>query len=133
MANCRVPGPTCAESVEPRGSNPPRGGFASPSPVGANTAGAVSSGITGWPRDIRWSEFSQVSRSPGGITEDAQIHSEVDSVERVNLIRENGQFRVSGYTARIKVVREDTWVVLGKKTDALLAHEQGHFDITGLC
>ena len=33
---------------------------------------------------------------------------------------------------RLTVIAEDTWVVRSAKTDALLAHEQGHFDISGV-
>jgi predicted secreted Zn-dependent protease len=50
----------------------------------------------------------------------------------LSVAKENGQFRLPNYPAKLEVVVDDTWVVSGTKSDELLAHEQVHFDITGL-
>ncbi len=134
MGGCRVPGPTCSDAVEARGGNQTRGGSAPPRPTGTNTSQSAPGGgvISGWPRAIAWSEFREISKRPDGVLEDAQIHSEVSSPSRLSVTRENGQFRLPNYPAKLDVVPDDTWVVTGTKSDALLAHEQVHFDITGL-
>lgn len=134
MGGCRVPGPTCSDTADARGGNQTRGGSGAPNPTGTKTTrSSPGSGIiSGWPRSIAWSEFSEISSRPQSIAEDAQIHSEVSSPSRLNVARENGQFRLPNYPAKLDVVRDDTWVVTGAKSDALLAHEQVHFDITGL-
>ncbi len=41
-------------------------------------------------------------------------------------------FRVASITVEIVTVQEDTWVVTSQKSDDLLSHEQGHYDLTGL-
>jgi len=134
MGGCKIPGPTCTDTVEARGGNPTRGGSAAPLPTGTSTSQAAPSGgtISGWPRKIEWSEFREIQKRPDGMSEDAQIHSEVSSPSRLSVARENGQFRLPNYPAKLEVVRDDTWVVAGTKSDDLLAHEQVHFDITGL-
>jgi len=50
----------------------------------------------------------------------------------LSVARENGLFRLPNYPAKLEVVRDDTWAVAGTKNNDLLAHEQVHFDITGL-
>jgi hypothetical protein len=47
--------------------------------------------------------------------------------------RENGQFKLGNVTFRMGANRRDSWVVASQKGAALLAHEQGHYDIAGLC
>lgn len=133
MGTGRIPGPVIDGVVETASDNPPRGGFADPKPIGAKTGGSGSGpSLTGWPRQIGWSEFRDVAARPAGEEEDAQIHTEVTQPERVDVAREEGRLRLSSYTVRVRVIRDDTWVVAAAKSDRLKAHEQGHFDITGL-
>jgi len=128
MGGFRIPGPTRIEDA---------GGDAIPRdtgsrPVGKNTGRSAGPRLDGWPRSIAWSEFSEVASRPAGVNEAAQIHTEVVQPDQVGVQRENGRLRLGGYVVRVQVVSADTWVVTGQKTNELLAHEQGHFDITGL-
>jgi hypothetical protein len=125
MGGGRVPGPI-------RGEDPFERGFTDPIPLGGNSSGGGSVKLTGWPRAIKWGEFRDLDSRPSEKDEDAQIHSEVQQPEKVDVTRDGGRFRISGYTATLVVVAEDTWVVKDQKSDALLVHEQGHYDITGL-
>jgi hypothetical protein len=129
MGGGRIPGPICTERL---GEDPiGRRGFSDPIPLGSGSGGGVVT-LTGWPRSISWDEFSEVAAAPGGAAEAAQIHSEAVQPEQVEVDRDNGRFRVSAYTVRVEVVADDSWVVKSQKSSALLAHEQGHYDITGL-
>lgn len=133
MVGCKVPGPTCTDTVEAHGGNPTRGGSVAPLPTGIHTSQASpSGGVIGWPRNLQWSEFREIQKRPDGVSEDAQIHSEVSSPSRLSVSRENGQSRLPNYPAKLEVVVDDTWVVTGTKSGDLLAHEQVHFDITDL-
>jgi len=109
------------------------GGTTHPRPVGSthtptNTAPTVS----GWPRQIAWSEFREVTSAPDGATEAAQIDSEVQLGQH-RVARDQGQLRLAPpIQATLSVKRSNSWVVTSQKSADLLAHEQGHYDITGL-
>jgi Bacterial protein of unknown function (DUF922) len=123
-AGARVPGKT------------PSAGWTDSGPIGldagSGTTAPVSLQISGWPRSISWDEFKELPARPPDETEDAQIHSEVDQPSRVGVVREHGVFRVTSLTVTLRTVSEDNWVVTAQKSDDLLSHEQGHYDITGL-
>ena len=99
---------------------------------GDNQPQAPGPGLVGWPRKIGWREFPNVKSRPPGVQEDAQISSEGAPDTNIRPQQKNGRFLIPKITVRFTVVHDDTWVVQDKKTDALLAHEQRHFDITGL-
>jgi hypothetical protein len=88
-------------------------------------------GLEGWPRRIDWSEFQELSERPPGARESAQIDS-VGLTSGLQAGREGGRYRVTGLRIRVQVNLAGSWVVTAQKGDALLAHEQGHYDITGL-
>jgi hypothetical protein len=50
----------------------------------------------------------------------------------VQVQRDGGQLRLAAFDVKVRIVPIGTWVVRGKLTAALLAHEQGHWDIAGL-
>lgn len=114
----------------PQGS-PPYAGFRSAHPEGVSTATGGPS-LAGWPRQIAWSEFNEVSARPEGESEDAQISVELGPEKNVAVERENGQFKLGRVTFKMIVKKAESWVVGNQKSDALLAHEQGHYDIAGL-
>ena len=130
---CESPSPARSNSdrTESPTGTPPHAGFQTPNPHGVST-GSGGPSLAGWPRQIRWGEFRGVSRRPGGASEDAQISVELRG-GRVRVERENGQFRLGRTTFRIRTNRRQSWVVTNKKSDALLEHEQGHYDLAGLC
>ena len=111
--------------------NSPRAGFRGAQPLGAGTA-TTGPTLTGWPRAISWSEFTERSSRPSGESEDAQISVQLQGGD-VKVIRERGRFRLGDSDFPMVVDTFASWVVKDKKSAALLAHEQGHFDIAGLC
>ena len=110
---------------------PPHARFNTASPQGIST-GASGPRLTGWPRQVRWNQFRERRNRPAGVAEDAQISVELRG-GRVRVERENGQFRLGNTTFRMRFDRRRSWVVSGKKTERLLEHEQGHYDLAGLC
>lgn len=114
----------------PPGS-PPYAGFRTAQPEGLSTSTGGPS-LSGWPRKIAWSEFKEVSSRPDGESEDAQISVELGAEKKVSIERENGQFKLGKVTFKITVKKAESWAVGSQKSGALLAHEQGHYDIIGL-
>ena len=88
--------------------------------------------MSNWPRRISWDEFAGRDSRPLGVDEDAQIHSEGILPSNLTPVNENGRLRLPAITVELSVDRTETWVVTSRKTAELLAHEQGHYDITGL-
>lgn len=89
--------------------------------------------LKGWPRTITWQEFRAISTRPSGENEDAQIETTVVQPNRVSIVQEQRRLRLGNYEGTLQIVRNNSWVVATHKTEKLLEHEQGHFDITGLC
>ncbi|MET0026323.1 MAG: DUF922 domain-containing protein [Candidatus Thiodiazotropha sp.] len=113
--------------------DPPHGGFRSAQPEGADApAASPTPHLTGWPRDLAWDEFREISSRPAGESEDAQISVELRP-GRLNFIQENGEYRLGDVAFNTMIKRNQSWAVGSARTDELLAHEQGHYDIAGLC
>jgi hypothetical protein len=133
MGGCRVPGPTCRERATGTAQAPgTRVADSNARPAGASAAASTGPTLTGWPREIAWGEFREIQRRPTGENEDAQISSSLEQPEQVHVTRSGGRFRLDAYEAVLSVVEDESWVVTSAKSDTLLAHEQGHYDITGL-
>lgn len=129
----------CDTQSPARGNNPAltnsqgsssHAGFRSASPQGTGAA-TTGPSLAGWPRQIAWDEFRDVNHRPQGVNEDAQIYAELVP-GRFRYVQEDGQYRLGEMAMRLTVRRGRSWVVRSRKSDALLSHEQGHFDITGL-
>jgi hypothetical protein len=92
-------------------------------------------GVTGWPRSLAWTEFLEISSRPAGVTENAQVHVTTDLPSSgIRIVRDGTSLKIPDISVPLRVIsgRDDSWVVSGTKTDDLLSHEQGHFDIAGL-
>ena len=124
-----MPGPTCRERATGTAGG---GNTGSARPVGAPAAATAGPRLTGWPRTITWTEFREIGRRPTGEREDAQISSNLEQPSQVSVTRTGGRFRLGTYEAVLSVEADESWVVTSAKSDALLAHEQGHYDITGI-
>ena len=111
---------------------PPNEGFEAPTRLGGGDTASSGPRLTGWPSQISWNQFVDVATRPAGESEDAQIDTQTAQPERVGVAREQGRFRLGDFEVRLKVLRANSWVVAKEKNDSLLAHEQGHFDVTGL-
>jgi predicted secreted Zn-dependent protease len=79
---------------------------------------------------VAWSEFRTVSSRPPGVKEDAEIKA--NSAVSYRTRRRGNAVSIVDATVNIITVTEESWVVSDKKTDILLKHEQGHYDITAL-
>lgn len=89
--------------------------------------------VTRWPRSLAWSEFQEIGSRPTGVTENAQISAITDMpTSDIRVAREGRSFRIADIEIPLVIQSSETWVVTGTKTNALLSHEQGHFDIMGL-
>src|SRR5947209_8049317 len=88
--------------------------------------------VQGWPRRLTWGEFRPIFQRPTGETEDAQIAPLIDSPSRATVVKDGDQFRLGSFTLAVRVDARASWVLRGKTTPSLLAHEQGHLDIAGL-
>lgn len=112
--------------------NAPHAGFRDAQPLGTGGAATTGPTLTGWPRDLGWSEFSDRNSRPAGESEDAQISVQLQGRE-ITVVREKGRFRLGDSELPMAIDAADSWVVKDKKSATLLAHEQGHYDIAGLC
>jgi hypothetical protein len=97
---------------------------------GGDTSGSPE--LTRWPAVVSWGMFREMSTRPTGEREDARIRSEMVSPSEVAYAREGRRYRLGHYVMQLHVNTDNSWVVTEWKSSALLAHEQGHFDITGL-
>ena len=113
---------------------PPSAGFCYPGLAGEERAVAAlaAAHVEGWPRCLTWGDFTELASRPPGETEDAQIHTETAGPDEATVERVGNGMRVRDLTLALTVISTDTWVVGSQRTDRLLNHEQGHFDITGL-
>jgi hypothetical protein len=86
--------------------------------------------MTGFEHRVAWREFQRVATRPDRGTEDAYIKA--GKHVSYDFGGPTGSFRVTAVRATIAVNQAESWVVNGKATDELLAHEQAHFDMTAL-
>jgi hypothetical protein len=97
---------------------------------GSGTPAITAPQITGWPRNLTWADFPEVTSRPGKEVEDARITADADL--KWVCSHHGGLFHLTSLTITMRVVPEKTWVVRTLETDSLLKHEQGHYDIVGL-
>lgn len=88
--------------------------------------------VRGWPRGLLWQNFRVVASAPQGVAEDAQTEASVEPPEQIQVVSRDGSLRLSSFNVNVRIVPHGTWVVRGKATTPLLAHEQLHWDIAGL-
>ena len=132
---CETPSP--ARRNRPAASGPnrdiPHAGFRSAQPAGAAAATAQAGPrLSGWPRQLTWGDFRDIQSRPQGESEDARI-SIGFRPGRLTYVQENGEHRLGDVEFRMVLNSGGSWAVVSAKTDTLLAHEQGHYDIVGLC
>ena len=82
------------------------------------------------PARLQWRHFKAVAHLPGGDDEEAQTSSEIILPNRLSPRKVDGQFRLGDFTMTVGIKAHETVVVrTANKTDDLLDHEQGHFDL----
>jgi hypothetical protein len=100
------------------------------------TLSDLQKALVGFPRDLKWTDF----RSPVGsevqnpfAAETASKFSVTDKDYGFVPFTEPVSFHSVKVRVLVELVTDATWAKDNAKTNAaLLAHEQGHFDITGL-
>jgi hypothetical protein len=91
----------------------------------------IQAAMTGFPRNLTWNDFRTVGVSPS-----PPRTAYVSSIYRttgwqVALIA--GVYRVRGFRVTVSLRPGQSWATsAAKQNNGLLAHEQGHYDITGL-
>ena len=86
--------------------------------------------LSGLNHTVRWSEFTQKRSRPAGEEEDAYI--EVRYGYSYSSQRNGNAIRISGAVVTIAMRTRNSWSVTSQQTTDLLAHEQGHYDITAI-
>jgi predicted secreted Zn-dependent protease len=89
-------------------------------------------GLTGFDHSVRWDEFTTRTSRPEGVDEDAQIRTRTVSGGFRSHQPHGEECRVVSVDIGLSVDRTQTWVIDGRQSDALLKHEQGHYDIVAL-
>jgi len=84
----------------------------------------------GFDRDIGWNEFSRVEEAPVRGDETALVH--VHRRIRYRWEWTGSEYGAVGVTASISMNTPRSWVVQGTENNQLLAHEQGHYDISAI-
>ncbi|MES9861025.1 MAG: DUF922 domain-containing protein [Candidatus Thiodiazotropha sp. LLP2] len=130
---CESPSPARTNRPVASGTNPdtPHAGFTTAQPAG----GTIPQGgphLSGWPRQLTWGDFRDIQSRPQGESEDARI-SMGFRPGRLSVVEEGGQHRLGDVEFRMVLNGRGSWVVASAKSDDLLDHEQGHYDIVGLC
>ncbi|MEM7435258.1 MAG: DUF922 domain-containing protein [Myxococcota bacterium] len=90
----------------------------------------MSVSLTGFDHSVTWRQFQRVASRPENVSEDAEIKARKHVSYDFGGPR--GNYSVTAVRGRVFVNRAASWVVTGKTTGELLAHEQAHFDITAL-
>lgn len=132
---CDNPSPARSNRPVPPGPSPDiaHAGFGSAQPQGAAaSAGQPGPTLTGWPRQLAWSDFNDIQSRPSGESEDARI-SMGFRPGRLRVVQEGTEHRLGEMAFAMVLNAAGSWVVVSAKTTQLLAHEQGHYDIVGLC
>jgi predicted secreted Zn-dependent protease len=88
--------------------------------------------LSGFDHNVRWNEFRQVNQRPAGVQEDAQIRTRTVAFTFRTRQPAGQNCAVTDATVSIAVDGSRSWVVRDQQRDALLQHEQGHYDIAAL-
>lgn len=95
------------------------------------TLAEIQAVMTGFPRNLTWNDFRTVDVSPSP-PRTAFVSSTFRTTGwQVALVA--GVYRVRGFRVTVSLNARQTWATsAAKQNNDLLAHEQGHYDITGL-
>lgn len=99
------------------------------------TAGSAEVKLLGWPRQLSWDDFRNLRKAPVGRPQNAaMIASRFRTPEGEPLVptERDGRWRFERIVVRVEMDSGHSWVSEEHRSDAVLAHEQAHLDITGL-
>lgn len=86
--------------------------------------------LDGFDYNVSWSDFNHLPTRPQSVDEDAETHSKFPHSYQFG--RNKNAVIVTGADVNISMISSLCWVVSSRKSDLLLNHEQGHYDITAL-
>ena len=86
--------------------------------------------LNGFDYSVSWSDFTDIPIRPQGVNEDAEIRTHFP--HSYDFGSKKKAIIVAKAEVNISTISADCWVVSSKKTDYLLKHEQGHYDIMAL-
>lgn len=89
------------------------------------------SDVTNYNRTLTWSNFPEKSQRPSAANENAQISTQA-ALTSLRTNNSGGVYTISDVTVAVTMNRLESWVVSDQKSDALLEHEQGHYDIQAI-
>ena len=89
--------------------------------------------LHGFQHVVRWTEFKTVKSAPDGSEEDALTQA-VFNTPFSSIQRTDGKWVITPtrLSVTIRMDTQNSWVVNGRQSTPLLAHEQGHYNITAL-
>src|SRR5215470_868208 len=91
----------------------------------------IQAAMSGFPRNLSWNDFPRVQNSPAPPHQARTAARWATTGWTVRVV--NGEYRVHGARVNVSLDGSNMWAVPGARTSAaLLRHEQGHYDITGL-
>ena len=91
----------------------------------------VNAAMTGFPRNLTWANFRQVQSSPSP-PHIAQM-SATFSMGGFTVHLVNGEYKIRNPRITVATNASGSWATSAARSSAaLLPHEQGHYDITGL-
>lgn len=131
MGDGQTPGPEDGYQDQPDDGTIARTSGGKPGPIAAKQGVAQNLVLTGWPRIITWDDFREIGSRPSGESEDAQVGPETIT-GNVATVQEGGRWKLAELSIDIVINQDLSWVVGSRKSPALLAHEQAHFDIQGI-
>lgn len=86
---------------------------------------------TGFNTKLTWKNFRELKSRPAGKSEDAETFSGYNA-PNITFKRSANAVVVDKADVKISIDSRQSWVLQGKKTNDLLQHEQGHYDISAL-
>jgi hypothetical protein len=94
--------------------------------------------MKGWPRTVKWNEFTgtvptKSSRTvSAGVLRAAKAHARFYCTYKHTSADRSGLVRLKNIRIKVRLNSSTSWSDTSMRTAALLKHEQGHYDITGL-
>jgi hypothetical protein len=83
------------------------------------------------PAQLSWGDFRSVDALPDGSGDEAQTATEMPAMDGIQVVFSNGKYSLPDLTLVVGLDRSETMVIItAQKTNDLLKHEQGHFNIT---
>jgi Bacterial protein of unknown function (DUF922) len=86
--------------------------------------------LTNFNNTISWGDFTQMPSRPAGENEDASIFTRLNFKYDMKAV--GRAVMVENFETDVVIVTNSSWVVTSERSDELLKHEQGHFDISAL-